>query len=157
MEKRAIRTSAKALVIRDGKMLAIRIDDQGDVFYILPGGGQEAGELLPEAVSREVAEETGIRVRPESLVFVIEGRSGESFHRIDLVFLCADEGEIPNAVLQKDCNQTGCVWLPVDESLLKAPLYPSRLRRQILRLCRGEPADVYLGNEEIGDPEETTY
>ena len=57
---RLVRTSAKALVIRDGRMLAIRIQDWDGVFYILPGGGQRAGELLPDAAEREVAEETGI-------------------------------------------------------------------------------------------------
>ena len=53
---RSIRTSAKALVIRDGRMLAIRLHDQDGDFYIMPGGGQNAGELLPAAVEREVAE-----------------------------------------------------------------------------------------------------
>ena len=52
---RNIRTSAKALVIKDGCMLAVRINDNGDVFYIMPGGGQRAGELLPDACEREVA------------------------------------------------------------------------------------------------------
>ena len=35
---RSIRTSAKALVIRDGRMLAIRLHDQDGDFYIMPGG-----------------------------------------------------------------------------------------------------------------------
>ena len=50
---RQIRVSAKALVIRDGRMLAVRVRDQDGDFFILPGGGQRAGELLPDAVARE--------------------------------------------------------------------------------------------------------
>ncbi|GGG70204.1 NUDIX domain-containing protein [Paenibacillus radicis (ex Gao et al. 2016)] len=61
--ERKIRNSAKALIIKDGKMLAIKLDDNGDVFYIMPGGGQNTGETLTDAVKREVAEELGIEIR----------------------------------------------------------------------------------------------
>ncbi len=76
--ERQVRNSAKALIIKDGKLLAVKLDDNGDMFYIMPGGGQHAGELLPEAVRREVAEELGIDVCPQSLAFVIEGAQGEA-------------------------------------------------------------------------------
>ena len=56
LRQRRIRTSAKALVIRDGCMLAVKLQDRDGVFYIMPGGGQHAGELLPAAVEREVAD-----------------------------------------------------------------------------------------------------
>ena len=54
-----IRNSAKALIIKDGKMAAIKIRDAGEEWYIMPGGGQEAEETLNEAVCREVSEELG--------------------------------------------------------------------------------------------------
>ena len=69
--KRSIRNSAKALVIKDGRILAVKIKDNNEEWYILPGGGQESEELLPEAVCREVAEETGIQVTADELVFVM--------------------------------------------------------------------------------------
>ena len=75
--ERKIRNSAKALIIKDGKMLVNKINDNGDIFYTMPGGGQETEELLPEAVKREVAEEMGIEVEPKSLVFVVEGHKDE--------------------------------------------------------------------------------
>ncbi|HEX3076756.1 MAG TPA: NUDIX domain-containing protein [Lachnospiraceae bacterium] len=150
--KRSVRNSAKALIIKDGKMLAIKIDDNDDIFYIMPGGGQEAGELLTDTVRREVAEELGIDVIPQSLQFVIEGANGESFHRLDLVFLCEYVGKLDGAILHGDTNQIGYEWLPID-TILTQPLYPSKLRRQIKNLYHGKPTTVYLGNEEIGDPE----
>jgi len=149
---RPIRNSAKALIIKEGKMLAIKLDDNGDVFYIMPGGGQEAEEQLSDAVCREVAEELGIEIIPKELVFVIEGVHGERFHRVDLVFLCEYVGEIPDAVLHGDTNQTGYEWLDI-ETLISQPLYPSKLRRQIINLYHGEKYKNYLGNEEAGDPE----
>lgn len=151
---RPIRTSAKALIIRDGRMLAIRIQDGDELFHIMPGGGQQPGELLPDAVAREVAEELGLRVQPVDLVFVIEGARGEPFHRIDLVFRCEYLGEIENAELHGDTHQVGFDWLDI-ATLNRSTLYPSRLRRPIMNLHAGGPCPVYLGNESAGDPEVT--
>lgn len=102
--KRGIRNSAKALVIKDGKMAAIKISDAGEEWYIMPGGGQEVEETLNEAVCREVLEELGISVECKELLFVVEGVHGESFHRIDLVFSCEYIDEIPYAVFRGDTN-----------------------------------------------------
>ena len=129
--KREIRNSAKALVIRDGKMAAIRIRDVGEEWFIMPGGGMEPEETLSDAVCREVMEELGLRVECGELLFVVEGVHGESFHRVDLVFACEVLGDAPDAVLHSDTNQVGVQWLDI-ASLNVQPLYPSRLRRQIM-------------------------
>ena len=148
---RTVRNAAKALIIKDDKMLAIKISDGKEEWYIMPGGGQDVEELLPEAVCREVAEEMGLRVVVKDLAFVIEGLHGEKFHRVDLVFLCEYIGKLENAVLQSDTNQVGYDWLDI-KTLNTTPLYPSKLRRQIMNLYEGKAYKVYLGNEEIGDP-----
>lgn len=102
---RQIRTSAKAVIIQNGRLLAIRISD---------------------------------------------GR--EDFHRIDLVFLCDFLGTDPNAELHIDTFQTGFDRLDISE-LNRLPLYPSKLRRQIMNFYEGKEYLKYLGNEETGDPE----
>ena len=150
---RTVRTSAKALVIKDGRMLAIKVHDSDGDFYIMPGGGQQAGELLPDAVMREVAEETGIKVKAKDIVFTIEGSEGEPFHRVDVVFLCDYIGDI-DAEKHADNNQVGIEWLPIKD-LNVSRLYPSKLRRPIMNLFEGKPTSVYLGNECAGDPEIT--
>ncbi len=150
--ERIIRNSAKALIIKDGKMLAIKIRDGKEEWYIMPGGGQETEEILTKAVCREVAEELGLYVEVKELVFVVEGIHGDKFHKVDLVFLCEYLGEIKNAELLIDRNQVGYDWLDI-KSLNHTPLYPSKLRRQIMNLYEGKEYKVYLGNEEIGDPE----
>jgi ADP-ribose pyrophosphatase YjhB (NUDIX family) len=146
--ERKIRNSAKALVIHNGKMLVSTINDNGDIFYIMPGGGQEVNELLTETVKRECAEEMGILVEPKSLQFVVEGLQGETFHRIDLVFLCDYIGEIENAIIHGDINQIGFEWISI-ENLLNEPLYPSKLRSQIINLYHNKETEVYLGNESM--------
>lgn len=151
--QRLVRTSAKALVFKDGRMLAVKLRDADGIFYILPGGGQRAGELLPETAEREVAEETGITVRAKDAVFVIEGAQGEPHHRVDIVFLCEDTG-LGTGGYQPDHNQIGFEWLDI-AALNRLPLYPSRLRRPIMELYDGKAHPVYLGNENMGDPEIT--
>lgn len=150
--EREIRNSAKALIIRDGKMAAIRIRDANEEWYIMPGGGQEPEETLQETVCREVSEELGINVKCKELLFVVEGVYGERFHRVDLIFRCEFINELPHIALQYDTNQVGVEWLDISTLNLQQ-LYPSKLRRQIMNFCEGKPYKVYLGNEEAGDPE----
>lgn len=149
---RKIRNSAKALIIRDGKMAAVKIRDTGEEWYILPGGGQESEETLSEAVCREVTEELGIEVKCKELLFVVEGVHGESFHRVDLVFNCEYIRDLPGSATHCDTHQVGVEWLDISTLNLSA-LYPSKLRRQIMNFFEGKPHQVYLGNEEAGDPE----
>lgn len=150
--QRKIRNSAKAVIIREGKLAAIRLRDGAEEWYILPGGGQDAEESLPEAVHREVLEELGMKVACKELLFVIEGIHGEDFHRVDLVFACDYLQDAPDAALCADTNQVGVEWLDIAQ-LNHLPLYPSKLRRPIMNYAQGKPYQTYLGNEEMGDPE----
>jgi hypothetical protein len=64
------------------------------------------------------------------------------------VFLCDYIGEIKNAKIQGDKNQIGFEWLSI-ENLINEPLYPSKLRLQIINLFNGKKTNVYLGNESM--------
>lgn len=149
--ERKCRNSARALIIKEGKMAVVKIRDADKEWYALPGGGQEVEETLDETVRREVLEELGIVVECNDLLFVIEGVHSENFHRIDFVFFCKFIDIVPDAFLQSDTNQTGVEWLDISSLELK-PLYPSKLRRQIMNFYEKKPYQIYLGNEEIGAP-----
>ena len=57
-----MRNSIKAIIIRDEQSLVTRAtDDLGD-YYLLPGGGQEPGESMTEALQRECLEKIGTKV-----------------------------------------------------------------------------------------------
>lgn len=58
------RASAAAIVVENGKMLAI---DTGD-YLMLPAGGLEYGESFAEAVEREAMEETGYEIEVEERI-----------------------------------------------------------------------------------------
>lgn len=59
---KAIRNSAKALIIVDGKLLCTKNEDQWGFFYLLPGGGQNPGENLWDALRRECREEIAAEI-----------------------------------------------------------------------------------------------
>ena len=57
-----------AIVERDGRFLMVEEQSGGRVVFNQPAGHLEPGESLVDACVRETLEETGWRVRPESLV-----------------------------------------------------------------------------------------
>ncbi len=64
--KRSERPSVRAIIKR-GEKLAMVHDMKYD-YYMFPGGGIEEGESYEEALIREVREETGLNVFPETIV-----------------------------------------------------------------------------------------
>ncbi|MDR7074571.1 hypothetical protein [Fictibacillus barbaricus] len=48
-----IRSSVKALIIQENRLLTIEKQKNGIKKYIIPGGGQEFNETLADAVKRE--------------------------------------------------------------------------------------------------------
>jgi 8-oxo-dGTP diphosphatase len=140
-----IRNSAKALILRDGAALLAEIKTHaGESFYVLPGGGQQAGETLDEAVVRECREELGATVRVERLLFIRE-RVEEQPHRVEFTFLCSLVSE-PDAMhaTEPDTSQTGITWIPLS-MLTEIAFYPEGLRDRLPTIIR-EGATVYLGN-----------
>ena len=150
----AIRNSAKALIVYDGKILLNRCISRLGIYYALPGGGQHDGELLTEAVRREVMEETGLTVEPMrmSAVFerVSEGREGPAAHKMYFVFLCRYLADVPQQEpVERDAYQTGMEWLPIERALT-ANLFPRVIRDNLPNLI-GYGETIYLGSERRGE------
>jgi ADP-ribose pyrophosphatase YjhB (NUDIX family) len=63
----SIQVAVSAFILNDaGQLLLIRRSDNG--LYSIPGGGQEVGETVTQAVVREVHEETGVTVEVTGLI-----------------------------------------------------------------------------------------
>lgn len=61
--------AVSAAIVREGKVLIVRRARKPALgLYTLPGGVVEAGELLHDALIREVHEETGLAIEPVELV-----------------------------------------------------------------------------------------
>jgi ADP-ribose pyrophosphatase YjhB (NUDIX family) len=81
-----MRHAARAIVVKDDTLLVIRRNKFGNEYYTLPGGGIDKGETPEQAVLRELAEETGVNVTLERLVFT--EHPGPQFGS-QQIFLCA--------------------------------------------------------------------
>ncbi|MEW9110015.1 MAG: NUDIX domain-containing protein [Cytobacillus gottheilii] len=151
----AIRNSAKAIIVQDNALLAIKKRDEAGGYYILPGGGQELGENLHQALKRECVEEINAKVEIGDLLFIREyiGKNHEHAHfdreiqQTEYMFLCRiseDSKEIGNGIVPDD-GQIGVEWLQLSE-LLEYRLYPQTMRQFIMDHFAGKQQPVYLGD-----------
>jgi ADP-ribose pyrophosphatase YjhB (NUDIX family) len=133
----SVRTAARAVVVRDGKLLAITMRDREGEFFILPGGGQRHGETLADTLRRETHEEIGVALEPGPVLYVREyigknhgfAREHHHFHQVEVVFRCTlpDGAEI-GAGSERDRKQVGLAWLELAK-LGEHRLFPAFLKK----------------------------
>lgn len=149
-----IRSTAKAIIIRDGKVLLNRcMGERIGEYYSLPGGGQNRFEPLENAVRRECLEETGLHVRVLRLAAVCEEiwdspemreAHPDYCHRMLHIFLCeVDEIYPPEEADDLDYQMIEAVWVPLSE-VDALPLEPRPLTNQLHAVLDGT-APLFLG------------
>jgi ADP-ribose pyrophosphatase YjhB (NUDIX family) len=146
-----IRNAARALILRNNSILLLRKDgyEQGERFA-LPGGGQDLGETLEQALTRECMEEIGTRVQILDLVHVAdtfkprETQPPTTRHLVEFLFKCAvPDDYLPCNGHHPDKHQVEVVWVAL-ERLAGLPLYPRSLAA-CLAGSREAGSRVYLG------------
>ncbi len=152
----AVRCASKAIILRNGKVLLNRCrTEAGEVYYDLPGGGQKAYEPMEETVVREVAEETGYRVRVTGFLGLIEQIHEDPAlretwpdyaHRINHIFRAEVIGA-PQAPTEKDFEYEGSLWVPLAEADT-LPFRPASLSGKLAALLEGR-AGPWLGTERV--------
>ena len=144
-----ISVSVKAAIVRDGAILLLSYDDDSGFHYNLPGGKARVGENLRQAVTRKVAQETGLQVVARRLLcvaeYVPEAWKGEfgDVQKVQFSFLAeqVDDAE-PRMPDPPDPDQVGVEWIPL-ERLGDAYLLP-RINFPLLAALNGELADPFV-------------
>lgn len=145
------RISVKAVVVVDGQLLAVHFENKDGPYYMLPGGGQEVGETLADAMRRECLEEIGADVKLGPVLWIRDYREANhefvhrrpDFHQVEVMFECQLAGE-PDMGATGDVHQIGLAWIPLRE-IEQWPFWPKSLRAT---LAAGLPATgaTYLGD-----------
>jgi len=149
----AIRSSAKALIVRNDKLLVTQcITEAGTVYYDLPGGAQNQYETMEEALVREVAEETGYQIKVTRFAGiaeeisdnpVIRERYPDYSHRILHIFHAELEVLEQTAQVELDPDQIGYGWIPIKD-LDSVHLYTEALNGRMTELLKKD-IPVYFG------------
>lgn len=150
-----IRSSAKALIVANNKVLLIKNNSRqiGD-FYCLPGGGQHKYETLIEAVIRECKEETGYDVNPLKLIGLCEEicldeeirkKYSDYAHKIYHIFLCELRNDKAESPTEKDVGQVCNEWIDID-TLNNIRLLPKCLEAQMISVLNGI-SPIFLGSD----------
>ena len=152
-----IRSTAKAIIVHDGRVLLSKCRDEANgAHYCLPGGGQEQDETLAETLVRECREETGYTVVPLRFAALLEEICDDPAfrearpdyaHKMLHIFICA-LGDAPLELpSQTDEAQIDTEWIDID-ALPQLRLLPEALGDSIVRLI-SEETPLFLGSSHI--------
>ena len=76
------RTSVRAIIFKDDKIVSMYREREGRIFYTFPGGGLEGTETEEQCVIREVYEEFGITIKPIKKVYISENQISVSHYYV---------------------------------------------------------------------------
>lgn len=149
----AIRSTAKAIILHNNKILVNRcVNNRGQVYFDLPGGGQNQFETIEEAAVREVLEETGYLIKVRRFAALAEEICDNEelrktyfdyTHRVLHIFLADLADEQKREVREMDWQQQNSLWVPFEE--VNALIFrPANLTGKITALISGEHVP-YLG------------
>lgn len=149
-----VRSTVKAIILHEGKVLLNRCRDANNgEYYSLPGGGQEQFETMAEAVRRECLEETGYTVEFVRFAALMEEICQDPFirehypqyaHKMLHLFCCRLATQERAEPTEIDESQIATEWVPV-EDVPNGNLLPKEVREAFPRLI-AEETPLFLGS-----------
>ena len=83
-------TRYQGAIVQENKLLLIKAIDHQDglIYWLIPGGGREAGESEEECLRREMVEETHLEVAVERLLLEMAAFPGDATYQRYKTYLC---------------------------------------------------------------------
>ena len=149
-----IRNAARAVILRDAHILLLRKEGGGQgERYALPGGAQDPGETLAQALNRECREEIGTEVEILRLIHVADyfkprdTDPPSTRQLLEFLFECSvPPGYTAANGYRPDKHQVEVVWMPLGD-LPNIPLLPRSLAVHLQETGHAGKT-VYLGEIE---------
>jgi 8-oxo-dGTP diphosphatase len=112
-----IRLAARAIILHDDRLLLVNAFKGRDDLWCAPGGGAEPHQSLPENLTREVFEETGLTVDVGAPCLVNEFHDPNgTFHQVEMFFRCTlMAGTLDSAWQDPEKIVTQRRWVTRDE------------------------------------------
>ena len=141
------RIRVSVILRREGRILLVRQEKPGREYWLLPGGGVNAGESLVDALRREVAEEVGLSEDfpfegPVAIADSIAPPGAPAKHVVHIIFA----GDLERHSLEHATSSDRAVRnhrLFELEEITELTLHPP-IHRFLARWQPGDPV-VYLG------------
>lgn len=146
-----IRNGVRAVILKDDHLLLLRkVYEDGSDRHVLPGGSQDSGETLAEALQRECREEIDTEVTISGMLYLADyfkqrDTSPVSYRQqVEFFFLCSVSADYKaRNGYRPDKHQDSVVWAPLGQ-LETMNLLPADLSR-LLASGIQEVYPVYLG------------
>ncbi len=81
-------TRVRAIIIENNKILLLKRKKDNIVYWVLPGGQVENGEINELALARECREELGVQVKVKELVHEMLSQKPEIYGQSEYFFNC---------------------------------------------------------------------
>ena len=135
------RLAVRAVILDDQqRLLLVNAWAKGSDLMCAPGGGVHLHEALPEALIREVREETGLEITVGPVCLVNEFHApGKDFHQVDVYFRARIES-----------GQISAAWQDVDQ-VVKTRRWVDRATFKRLHVKPDSLEAVAWGSDRDGD------
>lgn len=146
-----IRNAVRAVIVRQDEILMLRKKRGDQVKFALPGGAQDPGESLVEALKRECFEEIAVSVKVHELIHVADYFKERSTtppstrHLVEFLFTCSvPPGYRPRSGHHPDKSQVGVEWLGLGE-LHELEIMPRSYASILSSVEKHDRSNGYLG------------
>lgn len=137
-----IRIRVGGLVIKENKILLIAHKKDGEIYWLVPGGGVDFGESLSSALIREYKEELNLNVNPEQPILICDSLHPKNKrHILNIVFQCSSfDGELKLASEERLFDYNFFTANQLKDLIIYPPI-----NNELISIINKEKTNLYLG------------